>query len=298
MTFHLYKFWRLCRHPTCLPKALFCRRKFNSLRGYIWASSLTSSLRLSRPSSGSSFGSFPEKEFVVEPSSPKLKLFASPLIHGRKAAHEEDDRPASIITISGPFYNQTTYVDQSRKESTPNIYDERTLDAPFKETTETSVLRETPEFQRYQETTNIELFYDLFFVANLTTFTDVLDINSVEALKSYAGFFCILWFLWVQISLFDVRFVNDSVLERAGKAAQFGVMIGLAVVGPSFSPTNQIKATFRTLAIILMLSRVILGLQYSVVLYHVWNYKDSKLPLTLVVGSNFAAAVIYLGTFL
>lgn len=204
--------------------------------------------------------------------------------------------PSTPINISGPI--EISNKGQEWRESTSNIYDERFRDAPYQRTAESAELRETPEFQRYQETTNIELFYDLFFVANLTTFTDVLDINGIDALKSYAGFFCILWFLWIQVSLFDVRFVTDSILERVGKAAQFGVMIGLAIVGPDFSPTDQIQGTFRSLAIILMLSRIILGLQYLLVLYHVWNYKNSKLPLALIAASNFIASFIFLGTFL
>lgn len=89
-------------------------------------------------------------------------------------------------------------------------------------------MHETPQFQRHEEATTIELFYDLFFVANLTTFTSLHKINEPSALRSYSGFFCLLWFTWCQVSLFDVRFVADSILERIAKACQFGVMIGLA----------------------------------------------------------------------
>jgi low temperature requirement protein LtrA len=79
----------------------------------------------------------------------------------------------------------------------PNIYDERRKDSqdPYTECLDDAHMHETPEFKRYEDATNIELFYDLFFVANLTTFTNAHDINDVPALKAYAGFFCILWFL-------------------------------------------------------------------------------------------------------
>jgi len=89
-------------------------------------------------------------------------------------------------------------------------------------------MHETPQFERHEEATTIELFYDLFFVANLTTFTSLHEINEAASLRSYSGFFCILWFTWCQVSLFDVRFVADSFLERVAKACQFAVMIGLA----------------------------------------------------------------------
>lgn len=104
-----------------------------------------------------------------------------------------------------------------------------------------------PEFQCREETTNIELFYDLFFVANLTTFNEVHEINSSSALTSYVGFFCVLWFTWCQVSLFDVRFVVDSVLERMARACHLGVMVGLAVIGPSFNTTQEDPSTFRAM---------------------------------------------------
>lgn len=87
---------------------------------------------------------------------------------------------------------------------------------------------ETPQFQHHNEATAIELFYDLFFVANLTTFTGLHEINDPVSLKAYIGFFCILWFTWCQVGLYDVRFVADSIIERMAKACQFGVMVGLA----------------------------------------------------------------------
>jgi hypothetical protein len=40
----------------------------------------------------------------------------------------------------------------------------------------------TPQFRKHEEATNGELFYDLFFVANLTVFTDFHEVNSKETL--------------------------------------------------------------------------------------------------------------------
>ncbi|KAL2063186.1 hypothetical protein VTL71DRAFT_6258 [Oculimacula yallundae] len=152
-----------------------------------------------------------------------------------------------------------------------------------------------PQFERHEETTNIELFYDLFFVANLTTFSSIHEINDRKALTSYVGFFCVLWFTWCQVTLFDVRFVADSIVDRAAKAAHLGVMVGLAVVGPNFHPTEYEKNVMRTMSLILMLSRFVLAIQYLLVLIQVRKYSHTKLPLALVAGSNFAAACIYLG---
>lgn len=103
-----------------------------------------------------------------------------------------------------------------------------------------------PEFVRHEETTNIELFYDLFFVANLTTFSGIKEINDPETLTQYIGFFCVLWFTWCEVSLFDVRFIADCVLERAAKAVHLGVMVGLAIVGPNFNPTPHVDPEYQT----------------------------------------------------
>ncbi|XMA16151.1 hypothetical protein WAI453_008942 [Rhynchosporium graminicola] len=216
---------------------------------------------------------------------PALKLFESTLMHERKKSTPiTSPKEPAFITISGPTsLAMPSIFDAQPEKITDRIEDEQ--------------MRETPEFKRYEDATNIELFYDLFFVANLTTFTEVHEINAVAALKAYAGFFCILWFLWVQVGLFDVRFVQDSILERIGKVCQFGVMIGLAIVGPAFNPEDQDRSTFQSLAIILMISRLVLALQYAAVAYDVWYYLNTRKPLCLVVGANVIAALIYFATF-
>ncbi|PBP26014.1 hypothetical protein BUE80_DR003085 [Diplocarpon rosae] len=232
-------------------------------------------------------GSSATEEKIME-RRPSLKLFESNLAHERKGNVLPSPEKPTFVNISGP-----------RSLAMPNIFEAavNTQPEPYKERLDDTHMRETPEFKRYEEATNIELFYDLFFVANLTTFTDVHEINAIPALKAYAGFFCILWFLWVQVSLFDVRFVQDSILERVGKACQFGVMIGLAILGPTFNPEDQKQGVFQSLAIILMLSRTILAFQYSFVLYQVWFYKNTKQPLLLIIGANFVAAFVYFATY-
>lgn len=96
-----------------------------------------------------------------------------------------------------------------------------------------------PQLVRHEESTTIELFYDLFFVANLTTFTTVHEVNSKKALTSYIGFFCVLWFTWCETSLFDVRFMSDSWLQRLAKACHLGIMVGLSIVGPNYDTQDD-----------------------------------------------------------
>jgi hypothetical protein len=128
-----------------------------------------------------------------------LKLFESSLAHERQSSTPDDSPKQPTFNISGPVELAIQDATNAYQASMPNIYDERRKDSqdPYTERLDDAHMRETPEFKRYEEATNIELFYDLFFVANLTTFTDAHDINDVPALKAYAGFFCILCFLWV-----------------------------------------------------------------------------------------------------
>lgn len=247
--------------------------------------------------------SLAEKGLKGEKAQPKLKLFESRLAHERKGSPAPSPAQRSFVDISGPMGLAVLEVSsKARQGSRPNIFDHRrkhsVVEDAHQERLDEEQMRSTPEFKRYEETTNIELFYDLFFIANLTTFTSTHETNEVPALKSYAAFFFILWFLWVQVGLFDVRFVQDSILERVGKAAQSGVMVGLAIVGTDFNLTNEDQTVFKSIAMVLMVSRIVLAFQYLSVLREVWNYESTKIPLILVVSVYFGAALIYMGTFL
>ncbi|KAK5120948.1 hypothetical protein LTR85_005732 [Meristemomyces frigidus] len=171
-------------------------------------------------------------------------------------------------------------------------------------------LHDNPQFQRHAETTNAELFYDLFFVANLTVFTTVHEVNDKQTLAQYIGFFCILLASMAIRVLFllrpDVRFSEDSVFERIAKASQFGVMIGFAITGPKFDVgvgaegndgDGPSLSSFRALSLILMASRLVLVMQYLQSLWFARNHKRTQLPILLIAATYFVAAMIYLGLF-
>ena len=146
---------------------------------------------------------------------PRLRLVSSPVLKGDGF---------SLTSVSG---------ESGDIEQKPTLRVENTFAST--QSGPTTLQDGLPHFVKHEESTNIELFYDLFFVANLTSFSDVHEVNSSKSLRSYIGFFCILWFTWCQTSLFDIRFVADSWLERIAKAVHLGVMVGLAVVGPNYS---------------------------------------------------------------
>lgn len=156
-----------------------------------------------------------------------------------------------------------------------------------------------PTFHRHAEATTAELFYDLFFVANLTTFTSVIEINDQNSLTSYIGFFSLLWLTWYQVSLYDVRFSADSVFERVAKSIHFGIMVGFAVIGPQWHPGQYIDSfrVYRTFSVALAISRATLAIQYAVTLMYTKKFKKTVLPLCLVIASTSLAAILYAALF-
>ncbi|OLN96188.1 hypothetical protein CCHL11_03220 [Colletotrichum chlorophyti] len=140
-------------------------------------------------------------------------------------------------------------------------------------------------FVRHNANT-IELFSDLFFVANLETFTQTHSITDVGSLAAYIGFFGIIWFTWFQITLHDVRFSVDSGYERMCKIIQFLLFVGFALVGSSFSPGGKEhnNASFRLLCNLLFATRLLLVAQYSVALHFVRKKtKALTWPLSLTI---------------
>ncbi|QDS75713.1 hypothetical protein FKW77_008036 [Venturia effusa] len=168
------------------------------------------------------------------------------------------------------------------------------IDDPFKGAKK----GETLVFAQRHEADTIELFFDLFFVANLATFTAYHAILNLESFAGYVGFFAIIWSTWFQVTLHDVRFSRDSVYERVCKVVQMIVFVGFALVGSKFQPTSK-KATdtanFRVLCYVLGMSRLLFAIQYLVVLLFSIKNKAKKLllPLAICVLTFFTAAAIF-----
>ncbi|BCS23604.1 uncharacterized protein APUU_40048A [Aspergillus puulaauensis] len=160
--------------------------------------------------------------------------------------------------------------------------------------THDETLFDNPQFEHYEATSNIQLFFDLFFVANLSSFTVVHEINSKESLESYIGFVCVLWFTWCQVTLYDVRFATDSIFERIAHACHFGVMVGFCVVSPNFLADDG-WGPLQQLSLLLMASRLTLFAQYGTTLFFTWRYKQTCAPLIIVMASLLLAAMVYLG---
>ena len=94
-----------------------------------------------------------------------LKFIASPLKH---VEHSEKEEKAPLGGSDQSFHKTNT--------------DTEVL--PFQNND--GALHDTLEFHRHEEATTGELFYDLFFVANLTTFTSLLEINDHKCMSYFS----------------------------------------------------------------------------------------------------------------
>ncbi|GJN76751.1 low temperature requirement A [Purpureocillium lilacinum] len=152
-----------------------------------------------------------------------------------------------------------------------------------------------PRFKRYEEPTLLEIFFDLFFAANYNVFSDTQQVTNHAKFKAYVGYFCLLWLTWFLVTLFDVRFVTDSIFSRVTRAIQLGVLVGFAVVAPKFNPSNQHRDTMRAMSLILMISRLCLAVEYASTLWHVRKYKKARLPLYVQIALHLCASAVYFG---
>ncbi|KAL4872251.1 hypothetical protein BDV12DRAFT_193698 [Aspergillus spectabilis] len=157
-----------------------------------------------------------------------------------------------------------------------------------------------PHLYRRSDATPIELFFDLFFVANLSTFTATHEINNVEALGAYIGFLGVIWFSWLQVTMFDIRFARDSLFERICKAIQLGAMVGFASAGTRF--TTRVRDenvwAFQSLSLILGGSRLLLAIQYTVSILFIRKRMSSAAKgLCVISATLFASSLVHIGMF-
>ncbi|KAF1991551.1 hypothetical protein K402DRAFT_459537 [Aulographum hederae CBS 113979] len=154
--------------------------------------------------------------------------------------------------------------------------------------------------QRHEAST-VELFFDLYFVANLTTFTANHAIVDIDSLLAYCGFFVIIWATWFQITIHDTRFALDTVYERLCKVLQFIHFVLFALVGANFKPASDPGhegfGNLRILSVTLCVSRIFLAIQYIVVLGYcrIKLRRELYLPLSLNVVIYLLMAGLYGG---
>lgn len=171
-------------------------------------------------------------------------------------------------------------------------------------------------FRKQHEASTLELFFDLFFVANLAIFTArsahtdwqcKFSLSSGQlrrltclALFNYLGFFSILWSTWFHVSMYDVRFYVDSVLTRVFKFITFGIMVSFVGFSSLYSAilNNTTTRAFQGLAMVLFGSRILLLIQYGTVMWFVRGFDKTLLPMGLTMTVYFISAMGFLATYL
>lgn len=76
-------------------------------------------------------------------------------------------------------------------------------------------------------------------------------------------------------------------------------MTGFAIVDPlfDFKQVHVEARAFRSTSIILMVSRLIFVGQYGVVMWYTRMYKQTKMPLAILMAVFFVTAMIFMGTY-
>ncbi|PFH62850.1 hypothetical protein XA68_11631 [Ophiocordyceps unilateralis] len=129
----------------------------------------------------------------------------------------------------------------------------------------------------------LQVFYDLVFAANYNVFSDTQEVTDSSRFKAYLGYFNLLWLTWLLVTLFDVRYVTDSIFTRLTRAIHLGVLVGFTVVAPKFNPGAQHLETMQAM------------FEYGAVLHHIRDFKKARFPIYLQIALHIGAAIIYFG---
>lgn len=118
-------------------------------------------------------------------------------------------------------------------------------------------------------------------------------------MSSYILFFIILWFTWLHVTLLDVRFSVDSVYERVCKAMHFAVMAAFSSVSTDWDPFSPDDVdsvrSLKTMTLTLMFSRIVLGIQYIVIMVYGRSRRKAVVPTGIHAIVMFISAGVYLG---
>lgn len=152
---------------------------------------------------------------------------------------------------------------------------------------------EQPRFRKRETSSILELFYDLWVVATLNVFTSAHEITSRAELASFLQYIFLLWTTWFLVVIYDVRFLEDSVVERITRAVQLGVLLVFVQAAPFFDPADQTRGVFASLSVVLALSRLVLAGQYGIVLWQTRYFGQGRNGLIAVLAIHILAASLY-----
>lgn len=157
----------------------------------------------------------------------------------------------------------------------------------------TTFADEQPRFRKRETSSILELFYDLWVVATLNVFTSAHEITTRDELASFLQYIFLLWTTWFLVVIYDVRFLEDSVVERLTRAVQLGVLLVFVQAAPFFNPSGQTRGVFASLSLVLAFSRLVLAGQYGIVLWQTRYFVQGRTGLVVVLATHILAASLY-----
>ncbi|KIW01884.1 uncharacterized protein PV09_06731 [Verruconis gallopava] len=222
-------------------------------------------------------------------------------VRGRKPAvkslpHRNGDSRGHLPLISSPLNATEDIVSELADSPDQDKYKSR---RPKSFDTISTTSSGNPNiYKSHHEASTIELFYDLFFVANLAYFTAMHQHVDAPSVLNYLKLFTLMWFTWLSTILYDVRFVADSVYNRVCKLVHFGVMAGFVFAGPVFDKYDKAvdQRYYKAFALVLFVSRIVIAVQYIVVMWQSRRFKKALLPLGMTAAVYITTAVLYLIT--
>lgn len=156
-----------------------------------------------------------------------------------------------------------------------------------------SFVDEQPRFRKRETSSILELFYDLWVVATLNVFTSAHEITTRDELASFLQYIFLLWTTWFLVVIYDVRFLEDSVVERLTRAVQLGVLLVFVQAAPFFDPSEQTRGVFASLSLVLAFSRLVLAGQYGIVLWQTRYFVQGRTGLVAVLAMHVLSASLY-----
>lgn len=100
--------------------------------------------------------------------------------------------------------------------------------------------------------------------------------------------------------MYDVRFYVDSILTRIIKFITFGIMVSFVGFSSLYSAilNNTTSRAFQGLALVLFGSRILLVVQYGIVMWFVREFDKTLMPLTLTMFIYILSGIGFLTTWL
>ncbi|CAH0055874.1 unnamed protein product [Clonostachys solani] len=167
------------------------------------------------------------------------------------------------------------------------------IEKPFEQNLDSEIPGQVT-FIRRDAASSIELFYDLWFVANLAVFSASNPITEMAKLKVFTAYFVLLWTTWFVTTVYMARFEHDSIWARIGFTFHLASIIGFTILGIGLSNKVLLPSVIRITSITMAFSRFTLATQYIVLFYQSRKFVDNRDSFLTATMIQFAPGLIYL----